>query len=584
MGRPLRAVYANGTYSTGVREMSDSDINSVASEVIITSAITSNGYSTVLRVNPGAGDWVSVGTAYDIINAPIGNHPASNSVVSTYTMYQSELTQTPIITARPVHYVSSGGVHQIKEMTNQEIIDSLIPAVVQTMITGGRGAYYLSLTSSPPGTGTWVSRSVMTDTYYNASNVYTTDSYTLWQRTTGASLGTTRPLKRSIVSGETRLIEMTDVELGQLYALVGEYIRTTGIGRYAFQFSAPASGTWTNRGAFVDTVNVLTSTSYNNFFSGTYTGFYSTPYSGSYSGSYTGFYTGAVPGSYSGSYTGYYAATYSGILYSSYEIPYTGYYTRTYAGTPPGSPTYSPNPPTVTYSPSFPSFYTGYYAGAPFTATYYNAPVAAPTVNKPVTYYYFIPVPTTFTGPPVAHTYNGAVVYGEQTYYEPFTGYYNSTRAGTIPTPAQNTVYEPFTGPPVAQPPSYGPPYAASYAGTTIVPNPPTVGYSPNPPTVTPGTPGSPGSSGPVAKTSYYGPIPTETPTTRYGPSYSGSYTGSYTGAPLSYSGSYTGAYTGAYSGPIPRNYTGAYTGSFSGLTVQTSVTTTTYNLWVRTA
>lgn len=199
-------------------------------------------------------------------------------------------------------------------------------------------------------------------------------------------------------------------------------------------------------------------------------------------------------------------------------------------------------------------------------------------------YYYYIPIPVTYTGPAVAKSYAGTVYYGESSGTEYFTGYYASQRYDTIPFPAESGEYLPFTGPPVAQPPSYGPPYAASYAGTTIVPNPPTVGYSPNDPTVIPGTPGSPGSSEQIPKTSYYGPIPTQTPTSSSGPPYTGTYTGSYTGIPLSYSGSYTGSYTGAYSGTIPKNYTGAYTGSFSGLTVQSSVTTTTYNLWVRTA
>ena len=34
MGRPLRAVYANTTYSNGVQEMSDSDIDALSSQLI----------------------------------------------------------------------------------------------------------------------------------------------------------------------------------------------------------------------------------------------------------------------------------------------------------------------------------------------------------------------------------------------------------------------------------------------------------------------------------------------------------------------------------------------------------------------
>lgn len=526
MGRPLRAVYANSTYSTGVREMSDSDINNLCSELILSQAITSGGLETVVRVNPGVGDWLNIGTTYDIINGAVGSHPASNTVVSTYNFYQSELTQTLSLLARPVHYVNVGGVHQIKEMSDSDLISYFIPAVVQTAITGGRGAYYLSLTSSPPGTGTWVSRSTLTDTYYNAGGTYTTDSYTLWQRTTGASLGTVRPLKQSIVGNTTRLIEMSDAEIGDLYKVIGEYVRTVGIGRYALQSTSPASGTWINRGSFTDTVNDLTNTAYTGFYASSFTGFYGVTYTGFYSGSYASTYAGSYSGTYAGpSYAASYAGSYSGPSYTGQSV---GYFVGTsyassgvvyYTG-----PSYSAKYINVRTGPSYAGSYTGYYTGGGFAGTFVGNYVTSYINEGGAFDVYFTGY---YTGPTYAGTYAGT--YTGLSYAEAFIGFYQGPSYSS-----QSTVY--FTGP--------------SYASSSVV---------------------------------YY-----------TGPSYAASYTGFYSGT--SYSASYTGFYagsrtyffTGSYTGSYGLTYTGFYsssfTGYYSGLTVQSTSTTTTYTLWVRTA
>ena len=552
MGRPLRAVYANSTYSTGVREMSDSDINNLCSELILTQAITSSGLETVVRVNPGAGNWLNIGTAYDIINGAVGSHPASNTVVSTYNFYQSELAQTLSLLARPVHYVNVGGVHQIKEMSDSDLINYFIPAVVQTSITGGRGAYYLSLTSSPPGTGTWVSRSTLTDTYYNAGGTYTTDSYTLWQRTTGATPGTVRPLKQSIVGNTTRLVEMSDAEISDLYKVIGEYVRTVGIGRYALQATSPVSGTWINRGSFTDTVNDLTNTAYTGYYASSFTGFYGLTYTGFYSGSYASTYAGSYAGTYSGPS---YAATYvGGSSGPSYASQSTGYFTGpSYASSSVGyytGPSYSVKYVNNSQGPSYAGSYTGYYAGPAYAGSYtgyYTGPSYAGTfVGNYVTSYAneggFFDVYFTgyYTGPSYAGTYAGsytgpsyagtfAGTYTGPSYAAGFTGFYQGPSYSS-----QSTVY--FTGPSYASSSvGYytGPSYAASYTG-------------------------------------YYS-----------GPSYSASYTGYYAGSRTYY---FTGSYTGYYGLTYTGYYSSSFTGYYSGLTVQSTSTTTTYTLWVRTA
>lgn len=594
MGRPLRAVYANSTYSTGVREMSDSDINNLCSELILTQALTSDGLETVVRVNPGAGNWLNIGTAYDIINDTVGTHPSSNTVVSTYNFYQSELAQSLSLLARPVHYVNVGGVHQIKEMSDSDLINYFIPAVVQTSITGGRGAYYLSLTSSPPGTGTWVSRATLADTYYNAGGTYISDSYTLWQRTTGASLGTVRPLKRSVVGGETRLVEMSNAEISDLYKVIGEYVRTVGIGRYALQSSAPVSGTWINRGTFNDTVNDLTDTAYTGYYTSTFTGFYGSSFTGFYSGSYSSTYAGSYSGTYTGlPYAATYAGNYSGTSYASNSVAYfTG-------------PSYASSSSATFTGPSYSSMFVGYFTGPPYASSstvYYTGPAYnafyANFRNGPV---YAGSYTGYYTGPSYAATYTG--------YFSDPTGYVGYYLSGRFimgePEEFMGIGYNVYITT------SSGPSYAGTYAGTYMGPGfsefflGTYVGpsYSSSRPAYFTGP--AYASFRPVyftgpayasSRTQYFvGPSYSSQRTEYYsGPSYAASYTGYYSGPTYtgSFTGSYagsrtyffTGSYTGFYGIPYTGFYSNSFTGYYSGLTVQPTTTVTTYTLWVRTA
>lgn len=385
MGRPLKALYANTTYSNGVKEMSDSDIGDIITPVLLTYIVANPtlALETYLRFNlSGYTNAVSRGVIYDYRNGNIGEHPQTNTVINIYTLNQSEVALTPAPAVRPVHYVLSGGEHQIKEMSNSDIFTYIVAPVVQTMITGGQGAYSLGLTSSgAPATGTWTSVSTLYDSYYNSSSVLANTSYTLWQRTTGTAIGTIRPLKA--INGGVK--EMTNAEIEGLYTCIGEYIRTTSIGQYAIQTTAPASGTWISRGSFADNINVLTGVAY----TGAYVGAYSGTYSGTYTGSYTSFYSGTYSryfsgtysryfsGAYSGSYTGYYAGSRNNNYVNPYNgVTYTGNYATNYSGAYAGSytgyylqGTYSGSYLQGTYIGGYAQAYSGSYVGN-YTGSY----------------------------------------------------------------------------------------------------------------------------------------------------------------------------------------------------------------------
>jgi len=329
MGRPLRAVYANTTYSNGVQEMSDAEIASVIVPVVLNYIVANpdTSYGSKIRTVGTDPYAVAIGSALDTINQPVDAHPASNSSSTAGTLYQTQRTNTNSFTSRPLQYVINGGEVKITEMTDSDMNSNFYPLIVNTMLTGGRGSYYLGLTTGgAPVTGTWTSYGTINDTYYVGSTL-TTDQYTLWQRTDAASVGTVRPL-RYIASGDiNKLQEMTDSDIQTLAAGVGEYIRTTGIGTYAFQISAPGSGTWVSRGSFYDRVNDLTAVQYTGYFPHSFTG----AFTGVYSQAFTGVYSQAFTGIYSQAFTGIYSNIFTGI----YSQAFTGIYSRVFTGTNP---------------------------------------------------------------------------------------------------------------------------------------------------------------------------------------------------------------------------------------------------------
>lgn len=486
MGRPLRAKYS-GSVAIGVQEMSDSDLADLIGPLLINYLLTYPQiiFGTRLRLASSLND-VSRGSVTDTRVGSVGTHPASATVINTYTFYQNEKTQTPNPSARPVHYVQNGSEYQIKSMTNQEIYDYLLPSIINTMLTGGRGAYYLGKTTDgAPATGTWTAYGTLNDTYYDTSNVLTTVGYTLWQRTDAATLGTIRPLRYlqygTGAAAVHHLDEMTDSDIEGLATHIGEYIRTKGIGQYSVGTTAPGTGTWQSRGSFTDTVNNLQDTAYAGtyigYFTGGYTGSYSGLYTGAYSAVYVGNYNTAYTGNYQGFYSGIYSGLYTGAFTGAYNTTYTGLYTGAYAQSFTGaySKAYTSSYLLVNYTAGYvissTALFTGAYAGT-YTGAINPAIVSAPYVS-PVTYYqtsvYTNSVGNNFTGQsekyvaasytgPGTHVfqnasyYTGAYTdYGQTLFYNgrsaliTYAGYYTGNFTGAHPGTVYNGAEQPIT-------------------------------------------------------------------------------------------------------------------------------------------
>lgn len=555
MARPLKAVTSGSNIN--VQEMSDSDINGYMGPIILAYIVNNPSitYGTTLRVNSAGTYDVPRGNVADTRTPSIGSHPASQSTISTYTFYQNERVISPLgVTARPVHYVANGSENRIIEMTDAEIYTWVAPAITQTMITGGQGAYYLGLTSSgPPVTGTWVSYATLYDSYYNASNVLTSDSYTLWQRTTGTTTGAVRPLK---LNGSAGLIDMTDAEIQSLAVCVGEYIRNTSVGQYAFQPSAPVTGTWLNRGSFTNTINNLVDTGYAAAYAGTYAGSFTGTFAGTYGGTYTTAYNRIYTGIYTRirnqAYVGYYAQAYTGAFVGSYTQNYAGTYSRAY------TMNYSGNFTNIGYTTYVPIAvtYPTYTSTAGLNSYTHNSSGISGYYTGSVTYIGYLAITQTFT-PGVGSSalfytstgyyplyYTGTVSYAQLAYYAinytDSIGYTSRREQGILLTYTGNFVGYFAT--------NYTSSYVGYYATTYLG--------------------------------SYLGAF-----TTTYAGSYTSSYVGNYTGTYTSpIFPSFTSSFTGSYSGSFIGYFTGSYSNMFTGQTVQTSTSTTTYTLWVRTA
>jgi hypothetical protein len=279
----------------------------------------------------------------------------------------------------------------MREQDDTALNADLIATALANLVSLGVGSYALQPTA--PVGGTWVAKATITNNLdINESNV----TY-LWRKTAAATAPTTvRPVKINPTS-PVSVKEMSDAEIQTLTDRIRNRIIATGIGTYAIQATAPASGgTWTTAGAqFLDTTRTQSLIAYN----GTYAGSYIGSYAGTYTASYSGLYTGAYTGVYAGGYAGTYGGTYGGTYFGPVTLGFTGSYTgpTKYAGfARPGSQavayagTYFGN-----YTRAYSGLYTGAYTGV-YTGLY-------------------------------AGTYGGT--YGG-TYNQGYTGIYNTTFTG----------------------------------------------------------------------------------------------------------------------------------------------------------
>ena len=381
MGRPLRAKYSNGV-AIGVQEMSDAEIADIILPKLVNYAIANpdSVYGSKLRIN-GVGAYdVSRGVFTDYRTSSYnGIHPVTVDLINTYNITQNERALTPALSARPVHYILNGDEQQIVEMSNSDIYNYLLPTTVQTLTLYGNGSYALFASSTSPTAsgwpGTWTIVGSFIDTYWSSTTLVSV-TYNLWQRTDTLSVGTTyRPLKQTIVNGEQRLVEMTDLEIESMYVCIGESIRTKGIGQYSFSTSAPASGTWTSLGSAIDNLNIAIDVNYSGTYAGTYVGSYTGLYSGSYNSTYIGQYGNIFTALYTGIYnlltpfTGGYVGTYNqaftGAFSGAYTGAFSGLYNSTFSAAYPGSYTGAYNNSyTGAYTGSYIIYFTGIYAGS----------------------------------------------------------------------------------------------------------------------------------------------------------------------------------------------------------------------------
>lgn len=289
------------TTPTSLKEMSTAEYAYAVETILVDFASTDTGVGTI-SINPAVTTGLtSIGTFTDTYrNFAVGTHPAANTITTanTYTAYQDLQAASESLT-RPIEY-SSG----LKEQNDTALNADLITVVLANLVANGVGSYALNPTA--PVGGTWTSKYTIVDTI----NPTTTANTYLWRKTaSGASPTVVRPMKINTVTSPVSLKEMSDAEIKTLTNRMRNQIVSTGVGKYAFQQSAPVGGTWVTQGAaFSDTRNTLTDQNY----SGNYSGTYSRGFTGSYILYYGGFINRTSSGTYTGSFTGSYTGSYTG--------------------------------------------------------------------------------------------------------------------------------------------------------------------------------------------------------------------------------------------------------------------------------
>lgn len=363
-----------GTSIYGLQEMSSNEIQ----DNIIYRLLKK--FAEVNNAAPSTGDITTADTVGDLATLSIGIFQDTDRVydvgtraaigtlsrtTSTETSIYQVLTSVSGSITRPVCWRDGGA----REMTDNEIYDSIINPALDRMTNRGLGSYHFS-SGSPkdPNTGaalpgTWQSVFTLNDkymtgtvpstsvktfvvlgatrdpydntpyfvpgvtttasiAYYNVTgeSTDTSTTYTLWRKIEEATVPTmtARPLKFANTAERGKhLVEMTNAEILSLLVPFRNAIVNVGKGRYLFQQSSPTSGTWAKRGeAIEDLLNILSE--------GTYSWGYAKKYTTSFTGYYTTYYTGYYTGSYrtqrSGTYNGYGAWSYAGDWFSGPRV------------------------------------------------------------------------------------------------------------------------------------------------------------------------------------------------------------------------------------------------------------------------
>lgn len=269
-----------------LQEMTNAEMDYAVYRVLLSFAST-----TTLSINPGnTSGLTNIGNFVDTIrNDSVGTHPTSGATSSTtYTFYQNRQTQSEASMSRPLGLTSDN----MSQQSNTDLNNTIISRALSQMINDGIGKYQLR--ASAPSGGTWTNRGTITNSVRGASS----STFTLWQKTNASAPTTIRPIR---LDGSNDLREMSNADIETLVARLRNRINETGIGRYALQTTAPATGTWVAAGnSFQDTRRQVQSVNY--------TG----SYAGNYAGSRQRFWFGSFGGTFYGSYSGFRNRTYAG--------------------------------------------------------------------------------------------------------------------------------------------------------------------------------------------------------------------------------------------------------------------------------
>lgn len=242
--RPLKI---NGSTSPiSLKEMTDADIEYITYRVLYEFANTQSGTGTLNLNGNGTtiGSFVDTSRPYNVGQHPVGTEINTNTIV----FYQDRSSVTPNPSARPTVWNGSN----VQQINDSQLNDVVMFNAGIRLTSGGIGSYYLA--SSTPTNGSWLEIDSFNDIAASGNT-----TYRLFRKINDSSSPTVRPLKT--VSGGLR--EMTDAEIDSLVNNFREYIRTTGVGYYSLQASAPTNGTYiSNSDTVTDTRNEIDNITY----------------------------------------------------------------------------------------------------------------------------------------------------------------------------------------------------------------------------------------------------------------------------------------------------------------------------------
>lgn len=385
----------------GIKEFTDAELNTDIIDKVIADMVGGSDYTVgtyKLSVNaPTGGTWTQ---RYTLTNT----YGGTNNTTNTIGIWQQT---SPVSSSNANLYpVKVYNTSNLKGATQAEV-EQLVPLFRNRIMSTDIGTYQLS--SSSPGTGTWVkmgdaggftdTRQVVSPSDYSGTynQGYSGDYSGTYTGPVSFSGTYTEPYTGSYVGP----VNYTGSYTGNF---TGTYTGPVNYaGAYVGSFAGAYAGTYTGPVGYSGT--------YNQGFTGAYAGVYSGTrayaYTGTWSGSYilyyggyansawTGAYTGSYIGYFSGNYTGYYSGTYVGQFTGVYAGPvnftgsYTGTYNQSFTGIYVGPVSYAGSYSQafsgvyvgpVTYSGTYSADYTGAYVGpVNFTGTYTGVYTAAYT-------------------------------------------------------------------------------------------------------------------------------------------------------------------------------------------------------------